>query len=239
MRPGRRVPPPRRATPPARPPPSFFRSSFFLSSLEEWMTAPPEQVSWLSLVLLAAPSRSLRNSGLPAAFVAITVAGRRRLRTSFPRSGALPRVSSSYPFSGAARRRPRIASPRRRGHKKSPGLRRARGCRFPSAGVSRPPPIRGGQGRRFGAGLPASGSSYLPRLPVPCGTVAFLRHSSPVTAAGPRRIRTVFPFMAMRPLLPHWIPRKRVSLNRNFPEGGIAADRGSRPARLYTPPEKR
>lgn len=42
------------------------------------------------------------------------------------------------------------------------------------------------------AGLLASGSSYRPRLPTPKGS-GHQRLSSPVTAAGPRRICTVFP----------------------------------------------
>lgn len=58
----------------------------------------------------------------------------------------------------------------------------------------------------FKAGLLASGSSYWPHLPanrrLRCFRKAetsssqwFTRRSSPVTAAGPRRIRTVFPIL--------------------------------------------
>jgi len=43
------------------------------------------------------------------------------------------------------------------------------------------------------SGFPASGSSYLPRLPIHPDS-GMLRLLSPVTAAGPRRIFTVFPF---------------------------------------------
>lgn len=51
------------------------------------MEVTPEQVSWLSFVLLAAPSRPVA-SGVPAAFVPITVAGRREHLTPFPCSEA-------------------------------------------------------------------------------------------------------------------------------------------------------
>lgn len=47
----------------------------------------------------------------------------------------------------------------------------------------------------FKAGLPASGLSYRLRLPILADS-GMLQLSSPVTAAGPRRILTVFPFKA-------------------------------------------
>ena len=60
-------------------------------------------------------------------------------------------------------------------------------------------PIRGGSTlNNDGTGLPASGSSYLPRLPV-LSDSGMLRLSSPVTAAGPRRLFTVFPFWGCKP----------------------------------------
>jgi hypothetical protein len=53
-------------------------------------------------------------------------------------------------------------------------------------------PFREVQRKSVCSGLPASGSFYLLRLPIysDSGT---LQLSSPVTAAGPRRISTVFP----------------------------------------------
>lgn len=65
--------------------------------------------------------------------------------------------------------------------------------------VHRMTSVRGSPDESDGqVGLLASGSIYLPRLPIPAGTVAralwlSMRLSSPVTATGPRRIRTVFP----------------------------------------------
>jgi hypothetical protein len=53
-------------------------------------------------------------------------------------------------------------------------------------------PIHEVQRNFFCSGLPASGSFYLPRLPIRSDS-GNLRFSSPVTAAGPRRISTVFP----------------------------------------------
>jgi len=45
------------------------------------------------------------------------------------------------------------------------------------------------------AGFLAFGSSYLPGLPIRMDS-GVVRFSYPITAAGPRRIRTVFPFKA-------------------------------------------
>jgi hypothetical protein len=51
---------------------------------------------------------------------------------------------------------------------------------------------------RCWAGLLAPGSPYSPYLPT-VDRQWFVRLSSPVTAAGPRRIRTVFPIKALQP----------------------------------------
>jgi hypothetical protein len=53
-------------------------------------------------------------------------------------------------------------------------------------------PFREVQRNLVYSGLPAPGSSYWPRLPI-LSDSGILRFSFPVTAAGPRRISTVFP----------------------------------------------
>ena len=58
---------------------------------------------------------------------------------------------------------------------------------------------------RLDAGLLASGSSYTPRLPAGLAADSdFVRRSSPVTAAGPRRYCTGFPLKALAGHLQAW-----------------------------------
>jgi hypothetical protein len=74
------------------------------------------------------------------------------------------------------------------------------GCRFPSAVLMVVlAPCPRGRATAATAGLLASGSSYLPSLPIARRRQWISRRSSPVTAAGPRRSRTVFPWPSSRP----------------------------------------
>jgi hypothetical protein len=83
----------------------------------------PEQVSWLSFVLLAAPSHPFEQ-WLNAAFVPITVAGRRESFTPFPSSGATQSIYVPHLIQTID------------GPKKIPGSSQygqVRGCRFSSS----------------------------------------------------------------------------------------------------------
>jgi hypothetical protein len=78
--------------------------------------------------------------------------------------------------------------------KKYPEPQRARDAVFhPRAVVVKPTPDLEGVFTSPGSGLLTPGSSYLLGLPMIRRSQWFFRLSSPVTAAGPRRIRTVFP----------------------------------------------
>ncbi len=117
------------------------------------MEVTPEQVSWLSFNLLAAPSRPVA-SGIIAAFVTISVAGRRERLTPFPCSQAV--------FHRPAGRQQT---------KKSPDLvRQVRGSVFILGFRVHDPFPRGSDSEKvLRAGLLASRSSYRPRLPTLLG----------------------------------------------------------------------
>ncbi len=158
-----------------------------------------EQVSWLSFILLAAPSHPNRT----VASLRLSSRAQSRGGGSFELPSLDPEAThekQAHFFMDLGLGRRLITSSQRSLHKKIPGpnsLRPGDAVFHPRSCLPALPPVRESQ-RFYSRASRSSGFRFilLAAPSHPHRTVASVQVSSPVTAAGPRRIHTVFPFMA-------------------------------------------